>query len=59
MEQMENQIRANKTLELDFALVIVIIFMILYFTYNSMKEAFVTIITVPFALMEGFLWFTL
>jgi Cu(I)/Ag(I) efflux system membrane protein CusA/SilA len=23
--------------------------MILYFTYNSMKEAFVTIITVPFA----------
>jgi Cu(I)/Ag(I) efflux system membrane protein CusA/SilA len=28
--------------------------MILYFTYNSMKEAFVTIITVPFALIGGF-----
>jgi Cu(I)/Ag(I) efflux system membrane protein CusA/SilA len=55
--QWENQIRANKTLSLILPLVIVIIFM-MYFTYNSMKEAFVTIITVPFAL-SGFLWFTL
>jgi Cu(I)/Ag(I) efflux system membrane protein CusA/SilA len=38
---------SQQNIELDFALVIVIIFMILYFTYNSMKEAFVTIITVP------------
>jgi Cu(I)/Ag(I) efflux system membrane protein CusA/SilA len=51
--QWENQIRANKTLSLILPLVIVIIFMILYFTYNSMKEAFVTIITVPFALIGG------
>jgi Cu(I)/Ag(I) efflux system membrane protein CusA/SilA len=51
--QWENQIRANKTLSLIMPMVIIIIFLILYFTYNSMKEAFVTIITVPFALIGG------
>lgn len=51
--QWENQIRANKTLSLIMPLVVIIIFLILYFTYGSMKEAFVTIITVPFALIGG------
>jgi len=51
--QWENQIRANKTLGLILPLVIVIIFLILYFTYRSMKEAFITMITVPFALIGG------
>lgn len=51
--QWENQIRANKTLKLIMPLVIVIIFLVLYFTYNSMKEAVVTMITVPFALIGG------
>lgn len=51
--QWENQIRANKTLRLIMPLVLVLIFLILYFTYNSMKEAIITIITVPFALIGG------
>ena len=51
--QWENQIRANKTLSLIMPLVVVIIFLILFFTYGSMKEAFVTMITVPFALIGG------
>jgi Cu(I)/Ag(I) efflux system membrane protein CusA/SilA len=51
--QWENQIRANKTLSL-IPIVVLIIFLILYFTYKSMKEA-LTMITVPFALI-GFLW---
>lgn len=51
--QWENQIRANKTLSLILPIVVLIIFLILYFTYRSMKEAIVTMITVPFALIGG------
>lgn len=51
--QWENQIRANKTLSMIIPIVILIIFMVLYFTYKSMKEALITMITVPFALIGG------
>lgn len=51
--QWENQIRANRTLKLIMPVVIIIIFMVLYFTYHSFKEAIVTMITVPFALIGG------
>jgi Cu(I)/Ag(I) efflux system membrane protein CusA/SilA len=51
--QWENQIRANRTLSMIMPIVIIIIFMVLYFTYHSFKEALVTIITVPFALIGG------
>lgn len=51
--QWENQIRANKTLSMILPIVVLIIFLILYFTYRSMKEAIVTMITVPFALIGG------
>ena len=51
--QWENQIRANKTLTMILPIVIIIIFMVLYFTYHSFKEAIVTMITVPFALIGG------
>ena len=51
--QWENQIRANKTLSLILPIVIIIIFLVLYFTYHSMKEALITMITVPFALIGG------
>jgi Cu(I)/Ag(I) efflux system membrane protein CusA/SilA len=51
--QWENQIRANQTLMLIMPIVLLIIFMVLYFTYHSMKEAVVTMITVPFALIGG------
>jgi Cu(I)/Ag(I) efflux system membrane protein CusA/SilA len=51
--QYENQIRANRTLNLILPIVIIIILLILYFTYNSLKEAIITMITVPFALVGG------
>jgi Cu(I)/Ag(I) efflux system membrane protein CusA/SilA len=51
--QWENQLRANKTLSLILPIVVILIFLILYFTYNSMKEALITMITVPFALIGG------
>lgn len=51
--QWENQVRANKTLSLILPIVVVLIFLILYFTYHSMKEALITMITVPFALIGG------
>lgn len=51
--QWENQIRANQTLKLIMPVVLIIIFLILYFTYHSFKESLVTMITVPFALIGG------
>lgn len=51
--QWENQIRANQTLKTILPIVLIIIFMVLYFTYHSFKEAAVTMITVPFALIGG------
>lgn len=51
--QWENQIRASRTLKIILPIVLVIIFFVLYFTYNSMKEALITMITVPFALIGG------
>lgn len=51
--QWENQIRATQTLKIIMPLVVVIILLILYFTYYSWKEAFLSLITVPFALIGG------
>jgi Cu(I)/Ag(I) efflux system membrane protein CusA/SilA len=51
--QWENQIRANQTLKLIMPVVLVIIFLVLYFTYHSFKESLITMITVPFALIGG------
>jgi Cu(I)/Ag(I) efflux system membrane protein CusA/SilA len=51
--QWENQLRANKTLKVIMPIVIVIIFLVLYMTYHSIKEALMSMITVPFALVGG------
>jgi Cu(I)/Ag(I) efflux system membrane protein CusA/SilA len=51
--QWENQIRANRTLKMIMPIVVLIIFMVLYFTYHSFKESLLTMITVPFALVGG------
>jgi Cu(I)/Ag(I) efflux system membrane protein CusA/SilA len=51
--QWENQLRANKTLKFDNAHCGHYNFLILFFTYHSMKEAIITMITVPFALIGG------
>lgn len=51
--QWENQLRANQTLKLIMPVVLIIIFMVLYFTYRSFKESLLTMLTVPFALVGG------
>lgn len=51
--QWENQLRANKTMQIVMPIVLVIIFLVLYLTYHSFKEAFLSMITVPFALIGG------
>ncbi|MBC7886960.1 MAG: efflux RND transporter permease subunit [Ferruginibacter sp.] len=51
--QWENQLRANRTLTMIMPVVLLIIFMVLYFTYHSFKESLVTMLTVPFALIGG------
>ncbi|HEU5165036.1 MAG TPA: efflux RND transporter permease subunit, partial [Chitinophagaceae bacterium] len=42
-----------QTLKLIMPIVLVIIFLVLYFTYHSFKESLITMITVPFALIGG------
>lgn len=51
--QYENQIRAQKTLELIVPTALFIIFVLLYFVYQSFKEAAHVILAVPFALTGG------
>ena len=51
--QWVNQIRAKRTLTFIMPIVLLIIFMVLYFTYKSLKEALLTMVTVPFALIGG------
>ncbi|POY35506.1 AcrB/AcrD/AcrF family protein [Solitalea longa] len=51
--QWENQLRATKTLSIIVPIVLVIIFFILYMTYNQVKEAIITMMSVPFALIGG------
>src|SRR6202521_4574975 len=51
--QYENQISAKKRLELVIPVVFLIIFLLLYKTYNSFKEASHVILAVPFALSGG------
>jgi Cu(I)/Ag(I) efflux system membrane protein CusA/SilA len=51
--QWENQLRANRTLKMIIPIVLLIIFTVLYFTYRSVKESVITMVTVPFALIGG------
>lgn len=51
--QFENQISARKRLELVIPAVLLIIFVLLYRTYNSVKEAAHVLLAVPFALTGG------
>lgn len=51
--QWENQIRAKKRLQLLVPLGIVIIFILLYFTFHSALEASMVMLSVPFALVGG------
>lgn len=57
--QYENQLRVNRKLMAIIPIVIFIILLVVYFTYRSFKEALLTLVTVPFALMGGvfIIWF--
>lgn len=51
--QYENQIRARQRLQLVIPIALAIIFLLLYFTYHSAKEAAHVLLAVPFALTGG------
>ncbi|SFW83087.1 efflux RND transporter permease subunit [Chitinophaga sancti] len=51
--QYENLIRGEQTLMWIAPVVLVIIFFSLYFAFHSIREAFLSLITVPFALIGG------
>lgn len=51
--QYENQLRAQHTLQIIVPTVLAIIFLLLYITYHSAKEAAHVILAVPFALTGG------
>jgi copper/silver efflux system protein len=51
--QYENLIRGQQTLLWIAPIVLLIIFFSLYFAFHSLREAFLSLITVPFALIGG------
>jgi Cu(I)/Ag(I) efflux system membrane protein CusA/SilA len=51
--QYENLIRSERTLKLIMPIVLVVIFLSMYFAFHSAREAFLSLITVPFALIGG------
>ncbi len=51
--QFENMIRADRTLKLIIPIVLLIIFGCLYFAFRSLREAFYSLISIPFALIGG------
>lgn len=51
--QYENLIRGKQTLMWIAPVVLVVIFFSLYFAFHSIREAFLSLITVPFALIGG------
>lgn len=51
--QYENLIRSEKTLKLVLPIVLGIIFLCMYFAFHSSREAFLSMITIPFALIGG------
>ena len=53
--EFENQQRASATLARVVPLCLLVIFLILFVTYGNVKDAFLTIMNVPFALIGGIL----
>lgn len=51
--QYENLLHSKKTLALIAPIVLIVIFFSLYFAFHSVREAFFSLITVPFALIGG------
>ena len=53
--EFENQIRATNTLARVVPICLLVIFLILFITYGNVKDAILTIMNVPFALIGGIL----
>ncbi|MES2329879.1 MAG: CusA/CzcA family heavy metal efflux RND transporter [Bacteroidota bacterium] len=53
--EFENQIRASKTLANVVPVCLLVIFIILFITFGNVKDALLTIMNVPFALIGGIL----
>lgn len=51
--QYENLIRSERTLKLILPVVLLIIFISMYFAFHSAREAFFSLISIPFALIGG------
>lgn len=51
--QYENLIRSEQTLKLILPIVLVVIFISMYFAFHSAREALLSLITIPFALIGG------
>lgn len=51
--QYENQVRANARLKIILPIVLVIIMMILYFTFDSFRETLIVLTSIPVALVGG------
>jgi copper/silver efflux system protein len=51
--QYENLIRSEKKLKMILPVVLLIIFISMYFAFNSAREAFFSLISIPFALIGG------
>jgi len=51
--QYENLIRSQRTLTLILPVVLLIIFVAMYFAFHSAREAFFSLISIPFALIGG------
>ena len=57
--QFEHQVRAKKTLQIVFPVVIALIFLILYLTFNDLPQALLMVLAVPGALVGGVIFQTL
>jgi len=53
--EFENQVRASRTLSQVVPICLLIIFLILFIAFNNVKDAFLTLLNVPFALIGGIL----
>ena len=51
--QYENLIRSERTLKMILPVVLLIIFLSMYFAFRSAREAFLSLISIPFALIGG------
>ncbi len=51
--QYENLIRSERTLKMVLPIVLLIIFLSMYFAFRSAREAFLSLISIPFALIGG------